>query len=130
GLEAGPSGSLGYITQNLPTYPGQTYLLSFWLSNPSSGSTEQFQASWNGTIIYSVSNPGVLAWTNQKFIVTATGTNTVLQFGLRNDPAYFGIDDISVTPVALPAITQQPTNQTVAAGNTAIFSASVTGTAP
>ncbi|HEX7570874.1 MAG TPA: hypothetical protein VF492_10255, partial [Verrucomicrobiae bacterium] len=40
---------------------------------------------------------------NFQFVATATGTNTVLQFAARNDPNYFGFDDVSVTPV--PAVT-------------------------
>ena len=130
GVEAGPGSTMGYLTQNLPTYPGQTYLLSFWLSNPQSGTTEQFQANWNGTTVFSLNNPAVLAWTNEKVLVTATSSNTVLQFGFRNDPWYFGLDDISVIPVNPPVITQQPVSQTNFAGNNVTFTASVTGSAP
>jgi hypothetical protein len=32
----------------------------------------------------------------------ATGTNTTLQIQAENVPAYFGLDDVSVTPVRLP----------------------------
>jgi hypothetical protein len=104
----GQSGSLAYLTQTLPTTPGQAYLLSFWFSNPYAGNSqnyEQFQASWNGTNVYAVTNPPVMAWTNLIFIVTATGTNATLQFGARNDPFYFGLDDVSVMPIPNPTIT-------------------------
>ena len=37
------------------------------------------------------------------FIVTATGTNTILQFGAQNDNYYFGLDDINVWPIPLPS---------------------------
>jgi hypothetical protein len=106
----GQASSLAYLSQNLPTLPGQGYLLSFWLSNPTSGTTEQFMANWNTNAtstntLYSLLNPGVLAWTNLNFVVTATGTNTTLQFAVRNDPDYFGLDDVSVTPIPLPTFT-------------------------
>jgi hypothetical protein len=130
GLKTGPSSSLGYITQTLATYPGQTYLLSFWFSNPQSGTTEQLQAAWNGTTVYSINNPPALSWTNKNLIVTATGSSTTLQFGYRNDPNYFGLDDISVTPVSLPSITQQPGSQTNLVGSNVSFAAAAAGTPP
>ena len=104
GLSAGPSTTLGYITQNLPTIAGQSYLLSFWLKNDSSGSGEQFQATWNGTNVYSSASPAT-SWTNLKYTVTATSSSTPLQFGFRNDLAWFGLDDITVTPIPLPTVT-------------------------
>jgi hypothetical protein len=107
GAQFGPSGSLGYISQTLATLPGQNYLLSFWLVNPVGGSGtstnlnyEQFQASWNGTNVYAVTNPPVMAWTNKLYIVTATGSSTILQFGFWNNPDFFGFDDVNV--FALP----------------------------
>jgi hypothetical protein len=33
-------------------------------------------------------------------LVTATGSATPLQFGFQNDPAYFGLDDVNVVPLA------------------------------
>lgn len=46
----------------------------------------------------------MLNWTNLQFIVRASTANTVLQFGFQNDPEYFGLDDISVMPLAAPAL--------------------------
>ncbi len=111
GVQAGPSGSLGYLSQVLQTTPGQSYLLSFWLSNPTAGSGEKFQANWNTNAnttntIYSLSNPSApLAWSNLTFVVTASGTTTTLQFGVQNDSYYFGFDDVSVTPIPIPTFT-------------------------
>jgi len=100
--------SLAVLYQTLPTYPGQKYLLSFWLKNPAGGAGEQFQVNWNtnGTAtntIYSQLNPPAFAWTNFNFVVTATGTNTTLQFGAENQLDYFGLDDVSVTVVPPPS---------------------------
>jgi len=112
GAELGPSGSPGYLSQTLPTIVGHLYLLSFWLDNPKAGTPNQFSVSWNGTTLFNQSNLGALSWTNLQFIVTASAAGTVLQFGFFNNPAYFGLDDISVVPVAAPAL------QTLAKANT------------
>ena len=104
GAALGPSGSPGYLSQTLPTVAGQPYLLSFWLDNPKGGNPNQFSVSWNGTTLFNQTNLPALNWTNLQFIVTAPAAGAVLQFGFRNDPAYFGLDDISVVPVAAPAL--------------------------
>jgi hypothetical protein len=97
GAQLGPSGSLGYLTQTLTTVPGENYLLSFWF-NSQGGDPNQFLVTWNGTMLYDQTNIGVTGWTNMLFHVQALGSNTVLQFGFRNDPSYFGLDGISVVP--------------------------------
>jgi hypothetical protein len=107
----GQYGSLAYLSQTLQTFPGQSYLLSFWLDNPqgTTGSqVEQFLVNWNTNAsstntIFNRSYTSAFNWTNLLFIVTATGTNTVLQFGSRNDPYYFGLDDVSVQPIPAPS---------------------------
>jgi hypothetical protein len=43
-------------------------------------------------------------WTNMQFVLTATESSAVLQFGARNDPEAFGLDDVSVTPVSPPRL--------------------------
>ncbi|MGA2556269.1 MAG: LamG-like jellyroll fold domain-containing protein, partial [Verrucomicrobiota bacterium] len=100
GLEAGPSGSLGYLAQTLPTSAGESYLLSFWF-DCNGGNPNEFLVVWNGNTLFDQTNIPGIGWTNMQFVVTATGTHTVLEFGFRDDPSYFGLDDISV--VALSA---------------------------
>ena len=100
GAKLGPTTSLGLLSQTLITTQGQSYLLSFWLRNPAGSPTpNQFLANWNGSAVFNRSNLDTFSWTNLQFIVTATSGNAVLQFGFRNDPAYFGLDDISVVVV-------------------------------
>jgi hypothetical protein len=94
---------LATLSQTLATVAGQSYLISFWLDNPVSGSVQQFRVNWSGTTLYSVTNPPAFAWTNRQFIVMASGTNSTLEFAAQNDPGYFGLDDISVTPLPLVA---------------------------
>ncbi len=99
GAAFGEYGYLATLSQNIPTVPQANYLLSFWLDNPTSGVPEQFEVNWNGTTLYNILNPPVFGWTNLTFIVGATESNTVLQFAAENDQSYFGLDDVSVTPI-------------------------------
>ena len=103
GAQIGPYNSVfAYISQTLTTVPGQAYVLSFWLSDTysgSSGSPTVFQANWNSNTVCAITNaPASSSWSNLTFIVTATNTSTVLQFGFYNSPGWFGFDDVSVTP--------------------------------
>ena len=95
---------LATLSQTLATVPGQTYLLSLWLDNPTTGGTQEFEVNWNTNspavnTLSSLISPPVLTWTNLLFLVTATGPSTVLQFAAENDNNYFGLDDISVIPM-------------------------------
>jgi hypothetical protein len=59
GAALGQYNSLASLTQNLTTTPGQQYLLSLWLANPSNpyGYTpNQFEVIWNGTTLYNHSS--------------------------------------------------------------------------
>ena len=103
GAFLGEGGFAATLTQTLPTIPNQRYLVSGWLNNPTNGPVQIFNLKWNGTNYIGLTNPPVLVWTNFQFVATATVTNTVLQFAVRNDPNYFALDDVSVTPV--PAVT-------------------------
>jgi hypothetical protein len=98
---------LATLSQTIPTIPGNSYLLSFWLNNPTTGTGQTFVVNWGAnnpglTTVYNLSVPPVLAWTNLQFVLTASGTNTTIEFGAENDPAGFGLDDVSLKP--LPAI--------------------------
>jgi hypothetical protein len=92
------------LSQDIATVPGQAYLLSFWLDNPSTGAGQSFLVNWidnsvTTNTLYTVSNPPVLPWTNLQFIVVAGSANTILQFGAENPPNAFGLDDINLTPI-------------------------------
>jgi Pro-kumamolisin, activation domain/Viral BACON domain len=96
--------NLAYLSQTLATVAGQGYLLSFWLKSSTNQPVQQFLVNWNPAAavtnpIYSNTFATTLAWTNLQFLVSATGTNSVLQFGARNDVGFFGLDDVSVTPI-------------------------------
>jgi alpha-tubulin suppressor-like RCC1 family protein len=97
GLESGPVGSLGYLSQALATTPGQTYNLSFWLENDGRTPNE-FQLSWADQALLDQTNLSAFEWTKYHFQTVATSVSTVLKFGFRNDNGYFGLDDVRVLP--------------------------------
>ena len=128
------AGSLAYLSQTLPTVPGLQYLISLWLYSPNVSNRtltpNEFSVACNGAMLFDQVNLGKIGWTNLQFVVTATGTNTVLQIGGRDDNYYLGLDDVSVIPGLAPTITLQPTNQMVLPGSNAVFNATVNGTTP
>jgi hypothetical protein len=95
----GEPGVLAYLSQNVPTFAGQTYLLSLWMDSPDGKTPNEFSVSWNGGTLFNQTNLPKLGWTNLQFIVTATGSSTVLQIGARDDVSYFALDDVSVLPI-------------------------------
>jgi hypothetical protein len=107
GARLGPSGTPGFISQTLSTVSGQMYLISCWALSQGDSPME-FIVNWDGTTFYDLTDLGTTAWRNVQFLASASTSNTVLQIGFRDDPAYLGLDDITVTPVAAPAL-QAPT---------------------
>ena len=102
----GESGGLAYLSQTLTTVPGQGYLFSFWLVNPgifaNPPTPNQFMAVWNGNTLFNQTNMAAFSYTNLQFVVAAAGASTTLEFGVRNDYDYFGLDAVSVTPLPPP----------------------------
>ena len=107
GAMLGQTATLGYLSQVLPTYAGQTYRLSLWVHNPSNtlGATpNEFQIQWEGNTIFDRVNLPFGAWSNLQFTVTATMSGSQLQFGFQDDPYYLGLDDVSVKPIVAPHV--------------------------
>ncbi len=124
--------SLGYLSENLATTPGASYAVSCWLDSPDGSTPNEFLVAWNGTNLFDDVDIAATGWTNLQFMAVASATNTVLQFGFRNDYSFFGFDQITVNNVfaasAAPQITAQPASQTAALGAGAAFSVTATGT--
>ncbi len=97
GLDTGPTGSLGFIAQNLTTTPGASFSLCYWLSSQA-GTPNRFQVSWDGTVIRDDSNLPIFPYTQSCVTVVASGASTELKFGFLQVPAYFQFDDVSVAP--------------------------------
>ncbi len=107
GVELGQLNTIGYLSQNVATTVGQTYLLSLWIDNPvnSFGATpNEFLVQWEGATIYHAVDLPFTTWTNLQFVVTATASGSELQFGFQDEPSYLGLDDISLKPIAVPQI--------------------------
>ena len=100
GVQAGSSGAPGYLSQTVPTAPGQSYLLSLWLRNATGRMPNWFQIQWEGATVFEQSNLATTSWTNLQFVVTASTAAALLQLGFQDDPYYLGIDDVSLTAVA------------------------------
>jgi len=105
--------NLATLSQTLPTYPGQDYVLSFWVNDLmalSGGDIQQFTVNWitnaTGTnTLLNLTVPSTFDWANYQFVVTATSTNTTLQFAVENTTWAFGLDDVSLTPIPAPTVT-------------------------
>ena len=100
--------TLATLSQTLATVPGQYYLLSLWVNNINSGAGQELMVNWNAdsagvNTLFSVLNPAAFAWTNLQFVVCATGTNATLEIEAENGANYFGLDDVSMTPIPSPS---------------------------
>jgi hypothetical protein len=99
GSEFGPYGAsivppgYGTLSQTVSTTPGAYYTMSFWLNAQDGGTL--FQVWWDGAMIADLS-PGPVVFTQYTYYVTASGATAVLEFRGDNEPAWYGIDDVSV----------------------------------
>ena len=59
---------------------------------------------WNGTTLFEQQDITATAWTNLQFLVTATGTSSVLQLGFQDDPEFLGLDDISLKATSVASV--------------------------
>jgi hypothetical protein len=103
GAYFGAEGSDGSLSQTLTTVVGTSYTLSFWLENDGSG-TNDFSVSWDGyTLLPNWTDADSFGYTEYTFSgLIGTGSDT-LTFTARNDPGFYGLDDVSVsTGSAIP----------------------------
>ena len=103
----GEVGSMGFLSQSIATTPGASYDVSFWLwSYGIPGDiSNQFQAKWDDTVMFAQTDiPGdyPVNYTQYQFTMVASDTFTEIEFGLRNDPEWIYLDDISVNQVPIP----------------------------
>ncbi len=121
----------GLLEQSVPTVPGQTYRLSFWVRNTGKhpAGFSAFRAAWNGTPMFDRVASSTYDWANVTFVATATQPSTRLQFGWLGN---FYLDDISLTPVSNvpPAILSQPSAGAFPIGSPAGFQVNLVGTWP
>jgi hypothetical protein len=111
----GDTSGVGTLSETLTTATNQAYLLSLWFYSPNVSQAtggqvttsipNRFEVFWNGTVLFNQADLSQFNfWSNKVFKVTATKTNTVLQFGEEDQPWYLGLDDVTVTAVPLPNV--------------------------
>jgi hypothetical protein len=95
---------VNFVSQNIATTPGDSYLLSAWLVNagPDSGSN-QFEFWWDGTLVGSLTDAEPFGWTQFSFLVTATSASTEVKLGGSNPPSIWMLDSVDVNQVPEPA---------------------------
>ncbi len=96
GAYFGAVGSPGGITQTLSTVVGATYTISMWAA--ADAGTPNFGSVMFGgqTLVTTTDNPG-FPYQLLTYSAVATSTQTALTYTFQHDPAYFMLDDVSVT---------------------------------
>ena len=94
----GPVGSTGGISQTLVTAAGQTFLISFDLANDE-GTPNFFNVLFGSSQLFTATDSAPFSFTSFSTTAIATGPTTNLSFAFRQDPAFFRLDNISVTAV-------------------------------
>jgi PEP-CTERM motif len=96
GSQMGAVGSDTDMSQTLATTPGALYNLTFWLYNDG-GSPNDFSVRFGGVSYFSLVDAGGQPYTQVTLHnLLATGSSTSLEFLVRQDPAYWGLDDVSI----------------------------------
>jgi hypothetical protein len=94
----GPNDRYSFISQTVPTTPGQTYQLSFWLYHTYNQGTNEFAVVIGGNVVdneASVSFP----YTQFAYTYTATDTSTTIEFGAVELGDSFYLDDMVFQPI-------------------------------
>jgi len=97
----GAVGADGTVSQTLNTVAGQNYVLSFFLASDGALPND-FSVNFGGNLIAAGVSLPAFPMTQFSFDVTATSNSTTLTFFERNDPAYLGLDDVSVVATPEP----------------------------
>ena len=96
-------GSLGFISQDIPTIVGPEYLIDFFVIG-TGGTPNEFLVQFGGATLFDAELPDTGVWTEMSFLVpAATGPTTTLTFGFRDDPFWIALDDVSVAAVPEPS---------------------------
>ena len=107
GVKYGSVGVDSELYQTIQTLPGATYIFSFY-QQTKGGTPNEFQAYWNGGMILDLINtPIATDFTQYVFREVATTSATEIRFGLRQDPGFSAMDQVSVQLVG-PNIVPEP----------------------
>jgi hypothetical protein len=123
----GATNNPAYISQNLSVAAGQEYRISFWLAigDNQGGIPNKFVVKWGNTVLLDYSNRVIPTWTNLQFLVTASSSQVVLEFGGQDSPDYIALDDVSVVVSDAVTDTTPPTASLTAPANGATVSGTI-----
>jgi CSLREA domain-containing protein len=105
-LEIDSFGGLNGIAQTVTTTAGQTYVLSFDLSNRTPSAVAGLEVYWRGELVATVTQ-SVVAWRTHAFVVTGSGGADELRFvetAATNDSVGPLLDDVRLVAARTPAI--------------------------
>jgi hypothetical protein len=88
------------ISQSIPTLPGSTYTVTFWLANDEN--SDIFNAMFGTTNLLSLFDAPPFAYTEFSQNVTVTSGSTLLLFSGAAPVDTLFLDDVSVVPAAVP----------------------------
>jgi hypothetical protein len=95
----GAVGDFSSLAQTIPTVPGQYYVISYYAFG--GGYPSEFRATWYGEF-GGVLDDEVNTNFDRTFtfyeVASSIDTSTDLEFDARNDPSYFWLSDVQVTP--------------------------------
>jgi hypothetical protein len=93
----GAIGTIGILSQTIPTVPGQQYTFSFF-QRADNGANNTFEAFFNNVSVFAETNVAH-GYIRRTFTVTATAATTQVRFQTRNDPSFDYLDDVVVTAI-------------------------------
>jgi hypothetical protein len=93
----------GTLSQMIATTPGQFYTVTFFLAN-FGGPHDTFLATFGGQTLLSLTDSAAFGYRQYTMVVRATSTSTKLAFTGEQDPASFGLDDVSVEAGPAPVM--------------------------
>ncbi|CAA9267558.1 MAG: hypothetical protein AVDCRST_MAG42-3071 [uncultured Chthoniobacterales bacterium] len=127
-------GQVGTLRQTLNTTAGQSYTLSFFLTNDSNEPVNFFRAVVNGTVLYETMSPpfpapGPYQLITRSFV--AQTSSTTLDFQYQHDDDFWRLDDVSVTVSVPQKLLNISTRLRVQTGENVLIGGFIlTGTAP
>jgi len=110
GVKYGSVGVDSPLYQMIETTPGASYTFSFY-QQTRGGQPNEFQAYWNGGLILDlIDTPIAPAFTQYSFLEVATASITEIRFGLRQDPGFSAMDQVSVMLAGGPGAVPEPSS--------------------
>lgn len=98
----GPVGSVGSISQTIATTIGLVYDLSYWLANDG-GTPNSFSVNANAASLISLLNAPAFGYQLYTQTFTAAAASTTISFNFQQNPAWWHLDNISLTSTNVPA---------------------------